>query len=621
MKKISLLLSLFLGLTVNSQTCEGLMLLNEDFNTASIPSAWTIFDLDGNTVASSMITKGYTGQFQPYNHNGEKCIANISVFSSPAAADDYIVTTAINVTAGPTCFSWKASSEYGWALEQYDIVISSGNSLSALASGTVAFSQSAEPTGWNEHSLSLSPWAGQTVYIAIHYTSNNKWTVYFDDIRVSKPQMNDLKLATIDFPLIILPGNYTISGKIFNGGSNYVYNYDLHYTVNGGPVQTCALTNSVAPATYVSYSHTVAWNPVSNGTYKLKAWCTSPNFGIDPNFSNDTITRLVYVSNFPRRPLIEEFTNASCMPCGQQNPNFDALISPNLQSSAVSLIKYQCAWPGVDPMNAYNPPDVKDRVMYYGVSGIPHAFVNGKAATAKAVCNWVEGAPACLDQTDINTATALSSIFDVGTKLSAYGPIVSFTTSILCLNDFTGGDFILRNVIAESEITYTSAPGTNGETNFMHPLRKMIPNTNGFVLPSMTAGQMIIQTYSTTIFSPANTNSLISVSFIQDDRTQEVLQSSQSNFFSTIGINEYKTNDLNVFIFPNPTSGEFTIQYSDQKPYELFIYNSLGSLIKKSQLSGNDRVSLSEFESGVYHYIIRGKHDTATTSGRILKIN
>lgn len=616
MKKIGLLIFLFWGLTVNSQTCEGLMVLSEDFNTGSIPPAWNVLDFDGQTVLYTMVTKGYTGKFQPYNHNGEKCIANISAFSPIGTADDYIVTPAINVPTGPICFSWKAASEYSWALEQYDILLCTGNSLSALTSGTVAFSQSAEPIGWNEHSLNLSAWAGQTVYIAIHYYSNNKWTVYFDDIRVSKRQMTDLKLASINFPLIILPGNHTVSGKVFNGGLNSIFNFDLHYTVNGGPVQSCTLSSLVAAGAYTSYSHTIAWNPSSNGTYKLKAWCTNPNSILDSNLNNDTITRLVYVNNFSRTPLVEEFTNASCLPCGQVNPNFDALINTNLQNNTVSLIKHQCAWPGVDPMNAYNPQEVKDRVMYYGVAGIPHGFVNGMQIVDD--CAYYEGSPACLDQTDINNAAALSSIFNLATGLSVIGNVVSITASVQCLSDFTGGDFKLRNAIVETEISYTSAPGTNGETNFMHPLRKMLPNTDGFVLPSMTAGQIIIQTYSATLNSPVNTNSLIGVSFIQDERTQEVLQSSQSNFLSTIGINEYKMNGLNVFIFPNPTSGEFTIQYSDQKTHELFIYNSLGSLIKKHQLTGNDKLSLSEFESGVYQYIISGQNDH--TSGRILKI-
>jgi hypothetical protein len=619
MKKIGLFILLLWSYVGNSQTCEGMIILNEDFNTGSIPTAWNIFDLDGQSVVWTMATKGYTGQFQPYNHKGEKCIANVSVFNPVGAADDYIVTTAVTVPSGPTCFSWKASSEYSWAPEEYEIVVSSGNSQSALASGTVAFSQTAEPTGWNEYSFSLSPWAGQTVYIAIHYISNNKWTVYFDDIRVSKPQPNDLKLASIDFPLIILPGNHTVSGKVFNGGLTSIYNFNLHYSINGGPVQSCALSNSVAPGAYTNYSHTIPWN-ATNGTYKIKAWCTFPNSSMDTNFNNDTISHVVYVSNFLRKPLVEEFTNASCPPCGMQNPNFDLLLGPYLQNNSISLVKHQCAWPGVDPMNAYNPMDVKDRVMYYGFSGIPHAFINGTAAVPNAGCNWVDGAPDCLAPSDINAAMTLPSIFNIAVSLTTFGHGVSITVSVQCLNDFTGGDFMLRNSIVESEITYTSAPGTNGETDFLHPLRQILPNTSGFVLPSMTAGQILVETYTTTLTSPVNTNSLIAVSFIQDDRTTEVLQSNQSNSPSSVGIREYKMNGLNVSVFPNPTQGDITIQYNEKGTYDLFIYNSLGSLIKKVQLTGNNRLSLSDYEAGVYHYIIRGK-DNLMSSGRIVKMN
>jgi len=74
-----------------------------------------------------------------------------------------------------------------------------------------------------------------------------------------------------------------------------------------------------------------------------------------------------------RFPLIEHFTQASCSPCAQQNPFLQAVLDVN--RGAVNHIAYHTSWPGVDPMNAYNPTEVADRVSYYGVNGVPDCSV------------------------------------------------------------------------------------------------------------------------------------------------------------------------------------------------------------------------------------------------------
>ena len=57
-------------------------------------------------------------------------------------------------------------------------------------------------------------------------------------------------------------------------------------------------------------------------------------------------------------------------------------------------------------------------------------------------------------------------------------------------------------------------------------------------------------------------------------------------------------------IFPNPTSGKFTIDYSNKSiPSKIQVFNSIGKLILSfdKQLSQNFEIDLSDCPKGVYY--------------------
>jgi hypothetical protein len=62
----------------------------------------------------------------------------------------------------------------------------------------------------------------------------------------------------------------------------------------------------------------------------------------------------------PKYALFEHFTQASCVPCAQQNPGFQSSIleaNPN----TVRHIAYHTYWPGVDEMHDYNESEIDAR--------------------------------------------------------------------------------------------------------------------------------------------------------------------------------------------------------------------------------------------------------------------
>jgi len=227
----------------------------------------------------------------------------------------------------------------------------------------------------------------------------------------------------------------------------------------------------------------------------------------------------------PRLVLAEEFTQASCGPCASQNPAFNALLDAN--SSKIISIKYQTSWPGFDPMNLHNPNEVQTRVSYYGVSGVPNARVDGVIVPND--CNAYAGAPACLNQAEIDQAYNTTSPIAVSVTHTIAADLTSATVNVTVTNVGTSaftpnGAAYLRLALVEEAIEFPTPPGSNGEADFYSVMRKMVPNALGTALPaSLAPGQMVSNQF--TVAMPSyiyNYGEIAFVAFVQTDGDKKV---------------------------------------------------------------------------------------------------
>lgn len=246
------------------------------------------------------------------------------------------------------------------------------------------------------------------------------------------------------------------------------------------------------------------------------------------------LTTTLMNAQVQRTCLAEGFSNASCGPCAAQNPNYNTLLSGN--TSKVIAVKYQTNWPGVDPMNAQTQTNVAPRVTYYSVSGVPWGCLDG---TAYAGSNY-SGALANLDQSEIDTRYGVTSPFSltVTHTLSSDLDSVFVTVTASTPSAFSGTNMKLHVLLTEEHITFSSAPGSNGETNFYHVMRDMYPNGSGTSIPnSWSAAQSQNWTFAKALPSYIYDHTQISVvAFIQDDGSKVVHQAAHS---SPVGIPNY----------------------------------------------------------------------------------
>lgn len=242
-------------------------------------------------------------------------------------------------------------------------------------------------------------------------------------------------------------------------------------------------------------------------------------------FSLFLATTVLGFSQSQRFVMFEEFTQASCGPCAQQNPAFDALLQAN--PTKCTSIKYHTNWPGTDPMNSQNPVDAAGRVSYYGVTGVPDAQMDGPAVTGP---NYV-GAPANVTQAMIDTEYAVPATFNL--SISHYITAANDSIYVTLLgqaSESVAGAMFAQMGIIEKHIHFATPPGSNGEKDFYNVMKKMVPTANGTALStSYETGDYFIVQGSWKLANVYDLTQLSAVGFIENNTNKTIHQATNSS--------------------------------------------------------------------------------------------
>jgi len=231
-----------------------------------------------------------------------------------------------------------------------------------------------------------------------------------------------------------------------------------------------------------------------------------------------TLTSLQTFAQSQRMLMVEEGTQASCGPCATQNPGFDALLDVNADN--VVVLKYHTSWPGFDPMHNDNMSEVNARVSYYDdFGGVPSVFVNG-----------VKISIGLLSQADINVALSQTSPLDLNLAVTVDGDMLTMTGSVEA-TEAVSGDLKLRIAIIEKNIDFNSSPGSNGEKEFHHVLKKFIGGAEGTDLANSWAmgdTYTIDESFDLSTLNIYKPSQVMVVAFVQDDATKAIHQAAKA---------------------------------------------------------------------------------------------
>ena len=238
------------------------------------------------------------------------------------------------------------------------------------------------------------------------------------------------------------------------------------------------------------------------------------------------------MSQAQRMVLIEEWTNASCGPCAAQNPDFNVLLDNNLDK--VVSIKYQWYFPGFDPFYEQNPTEVDNRGEYYGLSGVPTAWIDGQLPDndyGDGSGNWSSyaGGPYGYTQGIIDWSYAQSTPISMTLTHSLNDDISEVTVDVTITNmgdtDFIMADGRLHIALLEETVEFAEPPGSTDERIFYNIMRKMYPDENGTAVDTIPAGESVDFTITGAVPDYIYGLAELKVAaFVQDHASTEVWQ-------------------------------------------------------------------------------------------------
>jgi hypothetical protein len=185
-----------------------------------------------------------------------------------------------------------------------------------------------------------------------------------------------------------------------------------------------------------------------------------------------------------RMMIIEFFTSSTCSPCATNNPVLIAFMNAS-DPERITAIGYHMNWPspGNDPMYLYNSSDNTTRRTFYGVNSIPQCQFDGTINIQPSYSQSTFQNYYNLRKDTLSPVTIIVTDSTYGTDS------VLVRAKIYCESFLSNPNAYAFINMVENHIHYTSAPGSNGETDFYWVMRKMYPSGTGAqitLLPGQT---------------------------------------------------------------------------------------------------------------------------------------
>jgi len=214
---ISLLLSLVLALNMiptvmTKVSASPLVYFEENFDSieqfGNFPAGWKLVNVDGRTPFNST---AYVNNAWIIREDFKFNVDNMVMFSTSwytpvGASDDWVWTPLISDLPAGATLSWSAVTYDTAYRDGYEVRImtapdeptgSTGDLGNMVTNSTVIFSVSSENILWTTHSVDLSAYAGESVYIAFRNNSDDMFLLLIDDIKITYKAAPDAPPAPV----------------------------------------------------------------------------------------------------------------------------------------------------------------------------------------------------------------------------------------------------------------------------------------------------------------------------------------------------------------------------------------------------------------------------------------
>ena len=176
-------------------------------------NGWTQFDADNDGNQWIPI------QSADFAHSGSYIVASASYYNGEALTpDNWLISPAVQLpdsVDGLRLFWWDRGADPDWADEYYSVYIATAPVVDSFLATTEVFS---ENTGsvWAQRSIDLSPYAGQTIYIAFrHWNVTDMYYLLLDDIGIGTEE----DFPAVTYRTLTVVSNNSAAGTVTGGGT------------------------------------------------------------------------------------------------------------------------------------------------------------------------------------------------------------------------------------------------------------------------------------------------------------------------------------------------------------------------------------------------------------------
>ena len=182
---------------------------------------------------------------------------------------------------------------------------------------------------WRLENLDLSAFAGaEKIIVSFRNINNFGNNIYLDDINLNKFQFPfiDAAILRINDPIPVICETEIHPDITFvNMGKDTLRSLRIHYSIDGGPVQTTNWSGNISRLE--SSSVILSQSAVPVGNHTLVVYSTAPNDSTDEYTGNDT-TQLAFAVKSPVSLPVHEDFESSIFPPANWN-----LVNPDNQNS------------------------------------------------------------------------------------------------------------------------------------------------------------------------------------------------------------------------------------------------------------------------------------------------
>lgn len=631
MKKILLLLVFVFSFNANSQTY-----YSQNFNLGGLNS-WTTADLNNDGLqwavlnASSIDASFGNGSLMSFSYNDN---TNSAVTPNNLVTSPVIDLTA--VTAGNASLFYDYISHPSWPSEHYAVYVTTSNVPATIIASTPVFETTLLNGNLGTKQIDLSSYIGQNVYISFrHFNCYDQYYLVIDNILIKSLQTNDAEIASLTNinDVYGLNSSVTVAGEIKNKGSNAITSIQVNWSIDGGPLNTYALTGlNIASGASYNFTHNVPWTSSPVGTHVLTVSLTNVNNATDPNLGDNTLSKSILVVNevFPKVVVYEEGTGTWCGYCPRGHVGLKDMAHNHNDGSFIGIAVHNG-----DPMTvaAYNS------AISAQISGYPSGLLNRNPGEVDPGLAEVEAGY----QAEINRVP-LAKIEITSNSWNSTTRAISMNVSTKFALDMASANYNVAAIVVENGVTGT-ASGYN-QTNYYSgssnltdwegvnwanlpnpvPAAQMVydhvgrallggfAGISGVVPANVTYNTPYTTTFTHTLPIGQDQNEIELVALVIDNATGKIVNATKVDLNTVLSAQNF-SNDSGFKMYPNPSNG--LVNFNTTLISDLTISDVSGKVVfTKQQLLGENEINLSHLQSGIY--FVKLKSDSTESTAKLI---